>query len=744
MTADAAALSSKLARSVAEYLTASADPPFAELTGIEMREGTDVLHICLEPELPQHREVPILNHEPVTVLFDKADKAAPRVFSARTDFPVDLDLVHTNRDFEADGIALCLWEEAWDDLSRTLTGQAFVERMRRWFSLTARGDVHPADQGLEPLLPGTSNTLIMPAGLPEGPWHVLRCTEVEQCYTLLLDASPPAVPPPLSFALFPLVLDPVVHGALKSRPYDFAGLAALLTELGADLLASLRAWLLEPAQLEGAANFRPLLLIIIPVRRSPDQPPEDHQIWAYSPLGTLASFGEHLGVTVTAEANGQSQTAPALGGQPGDLTQILLMPWRVVQQLDHSLARRYAANERTSDAVLVAIGAGAIGSNLVVNSMKVGIGRWTIIDGDVVLPHNIVRQTQAAHAVGLPKAHALARDAGMLLAEEDGAAGIIANILKPGDHSGEIDAAFAAADLVVDLSASPAVVGHIADHGGVQRAASFFFNPDGSDLVILAEDPGRRLRIDEIEAQYFLACGIDPLLAGHLAAARIDRLRYANACQDLTRPLPPWQVHMLSGLAAGRLLALLGDEAASARLWRLDPATGAVVSVVLALASVQRIDGDPIRLSISEEVVRTMRCLRAQRAPNETGGILVGSFDLTRNILHVVAALPAPPDSRQSPTFFIRGAHNLRPMMDALAQGSAGQLHYVGEWHSHPDGAVARPSADDESVFVHLSAQLGPGGSPFAMMICGAADSWIRAGWQGRGGTEGVISYGGG
>lgn len=739
MTEEPAALSSNLARSVAEYLTASSDPTFAELTGMKIRAEADVLHICLEPELPQHRVVPILDREPVTVLFDKHDATAPRVFSARGDFP--LDLVHTNYDLEADGIALCLWEEAWADLSRTLTGQAFVERMRGWFTLTATGEVHPADQAPEPLLPGTSNTLVLPAGAPGGPWHVTRCTEVNQRYTLVLEASPAAPPGSISFALFSLELDPVVHGALKRRPYDFASLAALLVELGVDLLASLRPWLLESAQLTGASAYQPLLLIVIPVCRCAGEPPEHHEIWAYSPAQSLAAFGEHLGVTFTVQTDGKSQTAPAVGQQPEDLSKLMMMPWRVVQQLDRSLARQYASNRLASDASLVAIGAGAIGSNLVVNTMKAGIGHWTIIDGDVVLPHNTVRQTQTARAVGFPKALALAHDANMLLAETDGSATIIADVLKPEGKAGELDTAFAAADLVVDLSASPAVLGHVADHPNVRRAASFFFNPDGSDLVVLAEDQNRDLRIDEAEAQYFFACGADPRLEGHLAAARIDRLRYGNACQDLTRPLPLWQVQTLSGLAAGRLLAVLGEKAASANLWRLDPTTGFVVPFSLTLSPVQRIETEGMRLSISENTVRMMRRLRDERAPNETGGILVGSFDLARNIVHVLAALPAPPDSKQSPTFFIRGAHDLRPTMNRLARRSAGQLHYVGEWHSHPDGAAARPSSDDEGVFGFLSAQLGPGGSPVAMMICGADDSWIRVGWQGRRTIEGVVSY---
>ncbi|WP_430414047.1 Mov34/MPN/PAD-1 family protein [Parasphingorhabdus sp.] len=742
MTSDVAQLSSPLARAVAEYLTNFIDPPFAELTDIEIRDKLDVLHINLEPELPQHREVPFQTHEPVTILFDHVDKFEPRVFSARSDFPADLELIHTNYDIEEDGIALCLWEEAWDNLSRTLTGQAFVEKMRDWFTRTANGDVHPDDQGLEPLLPGTVNTLVLPAGMPKGPWYVVGGSEIEGRHTLVLDnVTPKDRPSAISFSLFSLELDAVVHGALRMPPHNLRGLVDLLANFGADLLASLKEWLLEQEQLSNTSNDRPLLLFKIPMRRNLEGPVEHYEMWAFSPIESIAEFGNYLGVTITEVVAGKSITAAAVGQKPQDLSTLMIMRWRVVQQLDRALARKYAANNRDSDAQLVAIGAGAIGSNLIVNTSKAGIGRWTIIDSDVVLPHNTVRQVQGHTFVGYPKAEVLRLEVGTILAEDDAAA-ICTNVLHPGEKLAEVDKALSAADIVIDLSASPAVVGYLADHPDVRRAASFFFNPDGSDLVVLSEGSDRALRVDEIEAQYFLACGANPVFDQHFAAARADRLRYANACQDLTRPLPPWQVQTLSGIAAGRLLDLLDDTDSTAQVWNLDPPSGHIVPLRINLAPVQRIESAAMRITVSNDVVATMRALREERAPDETGGILVGSFDLSRNILHILAALPAPSDSKQSPTFFIRGARNLRPLMDMLADKSAGQLYYVGEWHSHPDGVAARPSKDDEEVFSHLESNIGPGGSPFAMLICGAEESWVRVGWQQRSTTEGVISYG--
>jgi len=99
------------------------------------------------------------------------------------------------------------------------------------------------------------------------------------------------------------------------------------------------------------------------------------------------------------------------------------------------------------------------------------------------------------------------------------------------------------------------------------------------------------------------------------------------------------------------------------------------------------------------------------------------------------------PDSRQSPTYFERGAKDLKPQVDAIHLRSAGTIQYVGEWHSHPKGASARPSGDDEEVFAYLQSHLEPTGSPYAMFICGEVETWFRVGWSGCLSGEGTIDH---
>jgi len=450
-------------------------------------------------------------------------------------------------------------------------------------------------------------------------------------------------------------------------------------------------------------------------------------------------LGEALGRTFSGDGQRSSLRIPA--ASPADFPKIALIGWRVVQRLDRANARVFAGNSASGDRKLVAVGAGAIGSNVIVNTTRAGVGTWTVIDNDMVLPHNTVRQAQTDRMVGFSKA-ATARILADNVLAEAGCTHIEADLLDPGELAEAVADAFAGADLVVDFSASPSVLARIACDETVRRAASLFFNPSGDDLVVLAEDAGRRLRLDEIEAQYFLAAASDDRLKEHLSSARLDFIRYANACQDLSRPLPPWQVQTLCGIAGGRLLALLESAEAVAHAWHLDPATAAVLPVPLSLAETHRCQFEGWRVTITYDVVDRIGVLRREATPDETGGVLIGSFDAARWVVHIVAALPAPVDSKQAPTYFVRGSKELKTVVDNIALHSAGTLGYIGEWHSHPDGIAVRPSGDDEAVFGYLETHLGPTGTPYVMAICGMDETWLRAGWQSRRHGEAMIVHG--
>lgn len=730
---------SRLARSVVQYLSESPTHPYAVLNSVSQNCTSDVLDIELELELDQRRLVPICFKEPIQIVFMANDDSwPPRVLSTREDFPVGM--VHTNLDRDvAGGLCLCIWEEEWSDLATSLTGQTLIERIRAWFASMAAGNIHDADQFLEPLIHTGSNTLVIPSGEMRGPWYINMAFKHGGFTTLSASRDKPAeTVEGNDFAIFTQYLPGQIHRGLARTPYDLGALQRLCLDMSFDLADALAKWLLESDQLEKAASRLPIIILTVPKRRIVDGEDEQSEVWCYTLGQTVAELGERLGVTIT-EAG---LTTSRLFGDisKADLSPIRMDPWRVVQRLDRSTARRFSGTRRAQDTPLLAIGAGAIGSNVAMIATRYGLGPWVVVDGDLTLPHNTVRQVQRNYAVGLPKASVLQHELDSVF-EEGGNTSISVNVFTPGDYAPALDSALRTSEVAFDFSASPAVLGWLSDQL-VNRAVSTFFGPDGSDLVVLSEDSSRETKIDEIEAQYFWAVATEERLKNHLVAARMDRIRYANACQDLSRPLPPWQIQTLCGLAAGRLAQLIDESDASFRVWRLETNSGAIDSVCVPVHPVCRFQTGEMRVTTSGEAVQTMREHRRQSGGNETGGVLLGTYDLVRNVVHIVAALPAPPDSKQAPTYFIRGIKDLKPRIERLADASAGRLHYIGEWHSHPGGVPARPSDDDEHVYAHLKTHMEPAGSPFVMAICGERDTWLRAGWQERGILEGVIAHG--
>ena len=135
---------------------------------------------------------------------------------------------------------------------------------------------------------------------------------------------------------------------------------------------------------------------------------------------------------------------------------------------------------------------------------------------------------------------------------------------------------------------------------------------------------------------------------------------------------------------------------------------------------------DPIRckkgewtLCADEGFIDKAHEARTRKLPNETGGVLLGSYDMQRKIVYVVDCLPAPPDSEEWPTLYIRGYRRLRLKIEKIQQITVNELQYIGEWHSHPPGCSVKPSHDDRQVFNWLSDHMKIDGLPPLMLIVG-------------------------
>jgi hypothetical protein len=719
---DPEALRSPRARQFAAYLVVL-DSPFARLTGLSVEPGFDLLDLEVMVERPRDLAQDIREVEPLRLSFAVDDGCAPDAYSLRDDFPKDLP--HTTHGLAGEPRSLCLWEEPWVELRRRLTAEALLSELRTWLAKTAAGDLHAPGQALEPMLPATRHTVILPVGGARRgqTLHIVRAQTVVTDQVLELAAEPPPDRVNAGVAVMIVELPETPHGALHGFPSSLASLLAFVKARGFDLAASLKAELLRH-QTSQALTQHLLIILLIPKSPGPGEPAREMEVRGLMTADPIAVVGERMGVLMV-HAGPPAMVAQAIGGAAGDLSKTYLMPWRIVERL----SRRYAAalsGGVVDDRRILAVGAGALGSQLISIAARSAFGRWSLLDKDLVLPHNTVRQGQGDWAVGHSKVASLEHLANHLLAEPAVERVFELDVLSRTEAiRDQVDGAMAESDLVVDLSASPAVLGRLADGPGDGRRASLFFSPDGADLVLMLEDADRAVRLDGLEAQYYAAVASDTALAGHLDAARIGAVRYSNACQDVSRPLPPWRVASLSALGAAQLQTAANNPAARLSVWRTDEG-GGVRRSDHALSTLHTVQAGGWRITLAETVLAGLRAERAAALPSETGGVLLGVADLDRSVLHLVDALPAPPDSRRTPSYFERGVKGLRLAVEDRQRKTAGHLDYVGEWHAHPRGVAASPSGEDEVVFAHLRKVLGAPGRPYLMAILGDDRLWLR------------------
>jgi hypothetical protein len=366
---------------------------------------------------------------------------------------------------------------------------------------------------------------------------------------------------------------------------------------------------------------------------------------------------------------------------------------------------------------IVSVGMGALGSQVFNNLARAGYGRWTVIDNDILLPHNCARHYLGDWAVGTNKARTMAEIGQLILSDPSFAQAIPADLLRPEGQADAIDAALKGAEVVLDFSASVAVSRHLAKLDNSPRAISAFMTPKGNGLVVAAEDDQRKVRLDWLEMLHYRAVLNEPTLK-HSLQSNDSHLRYGNSCRDVSLELAQDDTCIWSGIASKSIRQIREAGGAALRIYCSDP--NGVTSLIQPPLSVpRRLRLDEWTICIDEWLVDKLAQFRSSRLPNETGGVLLGAFDTHSRTCQIIDALPSPPDSTEWPTTYIRGCEGLVAQVAEIGKLTLGQVRYVGEWHSHPRGAAVRPSGDDLRAFEWLVSHMHLESLPGLMLIIG-------------------------
>ena len=666
----------------------------------------------VDVELGQRPPVnPIHSTEVIGFLFEDAE--VPQAYPLRADFPIDLP--HVNLAPLGLPRSLCLFEIAPEELLRVLTPVLLIERTRFWLSNAAHNKLHGDEQPLDPIFAGRATPVILPSPMqgknddgliafamsdhPDRPIVVDFPSRLRNTEGLL----------PLSYLA--IETQAVPHSRLRALPRNLRELVEIYAELGIDLPGrigeGIAPWLAGNAVEQFAREL--LLIISTPIERRPGE------------IGGIASKGFlfQQSTLEAAEALGLVQSgggmiAKPLTSIPIDLAameKIGLDPADVHRPFGRSLATLasgFKPTEMADDFTI--IGVGALGSQIALTAARGGHGRWTVVDPDHVMPHNLARHALLAEHVGLAKAEAVATEIIRLLNTE--AATPIVGTAE--QHINSIEGGVSGT--VIDVSASVPVSRYLAGSDKItEPVASVFVSPSGSDLVFLREGNDRSPRLDHLEMDYYWGLATNPELADHLASA--DAFLPSGGCRHPSVQIPQSRLMRAAANAVEHLF-----ERADASLPQIKihlAGEGGEREFQLAANKYREIELAGWAIAISEAVVAGLLDARDIAAPCETGGIIVGAWDRSRKKGWIVALLDPPPDSEQSPTHFVRGSVGVFRTLRHIERTTASNLSYLGEWHTHPPGHQSEPSGDDRLLMHWIGEAVTYSDVPPVMLIGG-------------------------
>ena len=675
----------------------------------------------------------IKRYERLAVVFESSDAVMPKVLALRKDFP---RVPHINLCSEEFPRSLCITEQQYSEWRLQYTGASLLENIRQWLTLTAKDTLHADDQPLEPLFVGSRGELILPSdyitNTAESELLAVTIVETRNLRPVFIAERPEDVydnRSSLKYVATSFKSTPQPHGIVNSTPADLFELHDYLTKGNINLIPKLRSRLIEWKDKYKEIDIldtQLILVISLPKTRNGNLVPEETELCAFLTGDTLRKIGIEIGLWAY-----RDQYPPYLGL---DLRYLVPIDWskkgnniQIVMLNTHSHFSRELGTHLNGlspkvSSKFTAIGLGALGSQVFMNMIRAGQGEWTLIDKDILLPHNLARHALDGFSVGHPKVDTLAVIANKIVDGNPIANSIVADILNPvevRETLKTIKEAFNTADIILDVSASIAVARYLVhDVDSPTRRISLFLNPVGTDVTVLAEDSERKTTLDSLEMQYYRHIINEDCLEG-LLQMEPEHFRYSNSCSDVSATIPQDFVAMHAAICSRTIYQLTSNKQPLLSIWRIDADQFSVQKYSFPVKKTIKYKKGEWKLFTDEGFINQIHEERRKKLPNETGGVLIGSYDMQRKIVYVVDYLPSPPDSKEWPTHYIRGCQGLRSKIEKIQQSTTNRIKYVGEWHSHPPNCNVNPSQDDRKVFAWISEYMTVDGLPPLMLIVG-------------------------
>ncbi len=656
--------------------------------------ATEAVVIEVYVELGQaKRENDVREREPVAVLTDPTC-AMPTVYPLRGDFPQRLP--HMNINYRGRRRSLCLFDAHADDIAHLYNPAMLVERMRWWMQKSAYSELHGTDQPLDPALAPSFWNLVLPPDFDAkvgASYAALRRSQHLLAPLMLVPWDCDLVADAPQFACSHVVTQATNHGAMIDLPENVAELIDIYSELDVDLIVEIRklfAGDLNDPKLCARLKQGLLLLITTPLTDA---------VGEIRAKTTRAFMSQNVSLLDVAKALGiASDEGGAVGhllaAQPDndELQRQRILPLNVVEGFAPDSAQASSGRVDMPNRNMVAIGLGALGSQAVLNLARMGQTQWSLIDQDFVAPHNLARHAASGYAIGHSKAEVIAQELNELFQKQEAIP--LHEAINGEETSQAVLEALEKAERVIDFSASVRVARWLASSESFEApVSSYFVNPAGTALISLHEGQNRRVRGGVVEMAYYGLLLEHELLHAHLATSGQVQV---GSCRDVSATIPQSQMALFAGLSAADIDATHDLPEACVTIWSLGDNYEVKVHRV-DVPQFEEVTLNGWTIMVAPDVAATIAQARGN-GDVETGGVLLGGFDLDRKTLVVIAALPSPADSDAGRTYYERGIRGVQSKIEEVERITMRHVTYIGEWHTHPTGSSSAPSDLDNTL----------------------------------------------
>lgn len=687
---------------------------YSTLKGVYQEEETSYFYIVYtqKVELGQHPLNDVQPTEEIAIQFDVSDVSSmPVVYLLRKDFTI---VSHLNL-YGGEFLSPCLYDIPPQDQYLQWNAISFIIRIKEWLSFTADGTLHQPDQPLEPYISTPHGHIVIPSNFnPEKNYFLSgKKSERGQIVFFLEDHIQQQ---PVPFEVLFLKTSVQEQGIIRYAPQNMHELFLLLAEAGIKLLDYLIPLFKDSTKWPNMV----VIYLTIPLTHTFGQKNHEHSGYAFLSLNSIEEIGLAIDYLGAVEMDGKRNVSQLIGSplNVDGLKSITIGALNPIAQFSKSLARVSNGKEEAFNKKITQIGLGALGSQIARNCAQSGMGiGWKFIDHDALLPHNLSRWAFPLR-VGDNKAKAVSCIVNTMLSDYSFSQAYDYEF-RLGSNDEEIENVIKDSDLIIDTSASVKVqrlLETINTPNQIRIAA--FFSPSGKDLVLFKNDPIEGITLTMIEMVYYKHLLHCEKLNDHLSV-KPGQFNYSISCRSQSSRHSTHYVSLLAAIASGKIEDLYFSSGPFGNIWSIQSDFSVSSNPIPILGFTKHKNDKNICVYVYEELLEKISQARSKALPNETGGILVGSYDSIFKTIFIVDQIASPTDSIEYPTSFLRGKEGVFTKLEQIRAKTLGNLYYIGEWHSHPDGSKTNPSSDDQVLIDWLKNESKTSVFPYLMLIMG-------------------------